>query len=431
MAQAVVPQICVLPVRVLQTSNEPRPFVVIQAVDALERSSQSTIEIEFHGRWVPHIEKFVTSGRRSRTVVSIAGFRYSQEPKLKAVVDLDDDDRKTNVWIRSFDDIRRGWPFQEVASAGSDDRRWDKLGEIDMLQFVGAASHISQPVDARRSRVNLVAVVCKFQSGFATNGTDWKVTLYITDQSLLEPDSFVIVNIFHQQESLPEDIRPGDIVCIRSGLVQYHRNRMQIVVDKRNSHLLVFNRDASEADDASQPYFQFPDENIPSVTDHERWCIEHRASSPAPLPSPAPSANGMDADGMPHHPVLSPLFVSMTPHDAIAISPVKTILSCLDAVAKFHCRLRVAAFWPASVQQFCQRMCPQCEQLTNGFSTCLGCNSEDTIWTWLFVLRCEDATGSIDVICTQNEATNFLGGIAPCDLQVNTTACEQFSVPEN
>lgn len=41
---------------------------------------------------------------------------------------------------------------------------------------------------------------------------------------------------------------------------------------------------------------------------------------------------------------------------------------------------------------------------TNGFSTCLGCNSEDTIWTWLFVLRCEDATGSIDVICTQNEA---------------------------
>lgn len=99
---------------------------------------------------------------------------------------------------------------------------------------------------------------------------------------------------------------------------------------------------------------------------------------------------------MPHHPVLSPLFVSMTPHDAIAISPVKTILSCLDvmcshegrvitrihwiirlqAVAKFHCRLRVAAFWPASVQQFCQRMCPQCEQLYVSAMAC--CQSEVT-----------------------------------------------------
>lgn len=33
---------------------------------------------------------------------------------------------------------------------------------------------------------------------------------------------------------------------------------MQIVVDKRNSHLLVFNRDASEADDASQVFVSLP-----------------------------------------------------------------------------------------------------------------------------------------------------------------------------
>lgn len=75
-------------------------------------------QIEFHGRWVPHIEKFVTSGRRSRTVVSIAGFRYSQEPKLKAVVDLDDDDRKTNVWIVSHGQLLNSVARSNCCSSG-------------------------------------------------------------------------------------------------------------------------------------------------------------------------------------------------------------------------------------------------------------------------------------------------------------------------
>eukprot|EP00698_Gefionella_okellyi_P002590 TRINITY_DN12429_c0_g1_i1.p1 TRINITY_DN12429_c0_g1~~TRINITY_DN12429_c0_g1_i1.p1 ORF type:complete len:306 (+),score=60.39 TRINITY_DN12429_c0_g1_i1:605-1522(+) len=116
--------------------------------------------------------------------------------------------------------------------------------------------------------------------------------------------------------------------------------------------------------------------------------------------------------------------LSNTAHATRPVSLIAQILACDTNVGKWRAYVRVVDFRPSEVVHFTQPFCEECNSAcpSSARYRCPKCNSAVS-YRYLVLLRVADASGCLDVLLNDVDATQFFAGIPPTDLIENNVSC--------
>lgn len=108
-------------------------------------------------------------------------------------------------------------------------------------------------------------------------------------------------------------------------------------------------------------------------------------------------------------------------HTEIPITAIRTVLSAPEDEAKFVIKGRVVQHRPGRIADFVRKYCPNCQHSMHAGleHACRVCGGAFNSFTFMFALDITDGVDKISAIVAYDDASRFLNGLQPCDLNQN------------